>query len=84
MLNSVRNAASDVNMLRHSTILYTNSAICIHLNDVKRTLGRAVKFPGEVCISYKYLINNLIVIVYSVTIFHGIMLYFRYGWLIII
>ena len=72
MLNSVRNATSDIHSFRHSTILYTNSTICIHLNDVKRPFSRTVKFPSDVCTGHKYFITNLVVIVYPETIFPGI------------
>ena len=72
VLNSVRNAASDIHSFRHSTILYTDSTVCIHLNDVKRPFSRIVKFPSDVCTGHKYFITNLVVIVYPETIFPDI------------
>ena len=72
MLNSVRNAASDIHSFRHSTILYMDSTVCIHLNDVKRLLSRTVKFPSDICTGHKYFITNLVFIVYLETIFPGI------------
>ena len=72
VLCSVGNAASDIDPLRHSVILYTNSTVCIHLYDPKWSFSRTVKFSSNIFTGDEYLITNLVVIIYSKIIFPDI------------
>ena len=61
---SVRGTTADVDLLSHSTFLYSDHTICIYLYYAVGSFSRTVQFTVYVIVSDKHFISYVVVMVY--------------------